>query len=957
MYVDCMDTVSPSERLVLEDVKKYDATAVYFRRFVNDRPSVPQILIYDYTTLQIKDNKIADLHRRLWCYGQVPIIFIFTNTQVKIFNALKRPKFDDENYRELKAEPLATIVLASEIEKELKSFEKFSAKLFDNGTFWENSEFKNKFNREDSAYETILLELKQFRSEFIIDNPQHEESIINKLLVLSIFIKYLEERKGENDERVFPDNYFKQFNNSMNFVEVLRNNACIQLFEKLGQHFNGKIFRLFDSEKKDLETLNLSKLADFLEGNLTKKQYSLWPLYSFNDLPIELISNIYQEFLVKVNRQATEKKKKNEGIVYTPPHLVQFLVDEAMSIDKPKDNFKVLDPACGSGIFLVAAYNRLVQWWRLNNNFKKPDLDTLKKILFDNIYGVDVSEEAIRVTIFSLSLALCDMVSPNIIWNKLKFDDLGVKNLKTIDFFKLVYSKKINKRFDLIIGNPPFVKKDKWSNEAKKIEKERITENQPPVTGGHLALLLLDQSILLCKENGIVCLILPAGALLYNKNSFDYRRFFLEKYDVPQIIDFTHISRVLFGQTGDIPTSAIYAVNRPKKSGSLLHVTIRRTKPAKEKLYFELDYYDFHYISRVEAISNRHIWKANFLGGGRILNFVLRFQKFKKFKKFIENKIEEQGWVFCEGYKSTLLKHNVKENEKNKFINLKGSKVLPTKAFTSEGIDKSRFINFEDNKFISNEKALAFKAPHILIKESIEDSSNYIPIEFLDQDIAFEGRILGIHAPEKHMAELLDVEKRLKRNKTYLLYIASTSNEFLIGQSTTILKADIENLPWPDNTMELNLSNTEEILYEDLCDYILEFRRRGENSKVLQKVRQENLDEFGNIFCQVLNSVYQNKNRFFKAEPYVNDSFVCFPFNYGQRVSNSINFDSSKDLESELNGLLNKKNESTRINRILKLYDENSIYFIKPNQLRYWLRSIAIRDADETFSDLIQQGY
>lgn len=96
-----------------------------------------------------------------------------------------------------------------------------------------------------------------------------------------------------------------------------------------------------------------------------------------------------------------------------------------MSFQQNEYSFKVIDPACGSGIFLVTAFKRLIQWWRIANNFQKPNKDILKNILRRNIYGIDKDCNAVQLTYFSLCLSLCDMLSPKDLYpEKLHFDNL-----------------------------------------------------------------------------------------------------------------------------------------------------------------------------------------------------------------------------------------------------------------------------------------------------------------------------------------------------------------------------------------------------------------------------------------------------------------------------------------------------------------------------------------------------
>jgi hypothetical protein len=85
-------------------------------------------------------------------------------------------------------------------------------------------------------------------------------------------------------------------------------------------------------------------------------------------------------------------------------------------------------------------------------------------------------------------------------------------------------------------------------------------------------------------------------------------------------------------------------------------------------------------------------------------------------------------------------------------------------------------------------------------------------------------------------------------------------------------------------------------------------------------------------------------------------SFICYPFCYGDAPQ--IDLPDESTVAPFLNELLHKQHSSRLfINRILRLYDQNVIFMIKPNQKRYWLRSIALRDADETLIDLLEQGY
>ena len=175
----------------------------------------------------------------------------------------------------------------------------------------------------------------------------------------------------------------------------------------------------------------------------------------------------------------------------------------------------------------------------------------------------------------------------------------------------------------------------------------------------------------------------------------------------------------------------------------------------------------------------------------------------------------------------------------------------------------------------------------------------------------------------------------------------------MIGRATAILKKDIESLPYPEDEKELELSEIEQILVDDVLDYMLDFRKKGETSVAEKPVDDYQLQQFSEIYCRVLNSVYKE---FKPYKPLKTGSFICFPFYYKDKPQ--IRMGSMDELEADLYELIqNNTTTNSRIVRMLRIYEKNTIYLIKPKQVRYWLRSIAIRDADETFADIVAQGY
>ena len=622
------NNLTPTEVFTLEKAEIFKADAVYFRYFSDGRAPIPQIYLYDNTNEKWQNDDLANIHRDLWSSCLIPMFIVINKITVSIFDSRKPVQIVGNS---IASKPLI-LELADE------ALKAYSAKMFDNGLFWESQAAKGKFSIDKSAYRDLIDGLKSF-----LKTTNIPKDIAHKLLVFSILIKYLEER-GEGDDRLFAIDFFKEFG-ANDLCGVLRKQGkIVELFQKLRKHFNGKIFEWKDSEEEALVgQIDLKELADFLDADKDGIQIRFWRKYTFKYLPVELISSVYETLLGDSN-----------DVVYTPDFLVNTLLDDSNCIplsNYQQTDFKVIDVSCGSGIFLVSAFKRFVKRWRYRQ-FKEtgqlihPTADVMLSIIKNNIFGVDIKEGAVRLTVFSLCLALCDEITPKEIWTELKFDDTFQTNFKHQNFFAFLNDAP-KSHWDLVVGNPPFEELKTTSSEYKEIVRLNC-EIESNLKNGiypriHIALMFLDQAMKLVKEAGILCLIMPSAPLLYN-NSLTFRKNFFTRFQVLQVLDFTNLD--IFRKV-DVPTAAIYVQktnNNPKQS--ITHLTARRTKVADEKLFFEVDSYDFHYISQIDALTDKHVWKCNLLGGGRLRHLVDRLSELRNIEKYIE----EKDWICGEGY-------------------------------------------------------------------------------------------------------------------------------------------------------------------------------------------------------------------------------------------------------------------------------------------------------------------
>ncbi len=937
------ESLTTDEAVAAERAEEMGAHYVYLRHF-EQRPPIPQAYVYDFSSDLTASRKtwiatlgcdLQELQRRLWNASYVPLAFVFLPSEVIVLNCFQEPAPKS-------VKPLAAVKLAAKAAQDLSGLKAFSARSLDDGTFWDLSPHGAKVHASKSAYECLIRELgdvlrKIRRRQLLPDD------IARKLLLIFVLLKYLEERRDSEGRGVFPPGFFAGFvNGAKELTDVMASGAgLLRLLDTLAapNKLNGDVFRLTDRERTAIETANFQPIADFLRGDSEGQQLHLWRRYDFRYLPVELVSSIYEEFVTKAD--TTQRRAK--GAVYTPAYLVSFLLDLTLPIGEGSHKIRVLDPACGSGVFLVGVFRRLVLRWRRVHGWQRPSLQTLKDILGTSIYGVDSDPDAVNVTIFSLALALCDHLEPREIWEELHFDRLRDCNIIHADFFSVIRDRRWateEKRFDLIVGNPPF--KEELTEEAALIEKEEVAA-RAPVPQGQLALLFLEQAVKLTQPNATTCLLQPAGPLLYNPTAAEFRSYLLNTWHIPQIIDFTHTCRVVFGPGGDVAFAAAFIENRKPTDAPLLHLTVRRTRAAKEKLFFEVDHYDFHYLKRREAEENAYVWKANLLGGGRVIRLLQRLGKCANLGDFLASP-ERAAWKANEGF--------VVAGGGKTADFLTGHDYLPTEGFTENGVDEASITVLSVQSFHSTGDPAIYREPHLLVKERIGSNSR-IPVALFDTYLVFRNEIMGIHAPPRHGETLVRLAE-LVGGRLSAFSALALSPRLAVNKSSSLRKADLLLIPVSDDLTQPDMTPLEDILIDDVMGPILEFRREGEDSAAAKPPTDEHLREFGRLFVQILGTTYRGLNA---GEPLSTDRHVFYPFWFGSDAPD-IDLDGETDLDLQLDALLaHEHSPAFRIVRILKCYQGNAVLLVKPRQLRYWLRSAAIRDADETFEDLIQQGY
>lgn len=361
-----------------------------------------------------------------------------------------------------------------------------------------------------------------------------------------------------------------------------------EMFRRADERYNSGLFhfRKNDGSPETLDTFTLQlSIDDVALKTIVSRLYYPESPYEFSVLPADILGQIYERFLGKVIRLAgtrvhIEEKpevKKAGGVYYTPTYIVNYMVAKTLAPllegrtpaqisgedRRFKDNvaLRVLDPACGSGSFLIQAYQYMLDWYRdryvddgaekyakarpprlhaTSNGDWKLTIGEKKRILLAHIYGVDIDPQAVEVTKLSLLLKVLEGESGDGIARQMDMfqtrplPDLG-NNIKcgnslveqdfydadNMDLFDDEERIRINaftwrdsfsfldseSGFSAILGNPPYI----FARELMKdYEKDYYRQKyRLSVDKQNTFLLFMEQITRLLRSNGRASFIVP----------------------------------------------------------------------------------------------------------------------------------------------------------------------------------------------------------------------------------------------------------------------------------------------------------------------------------------------------------------------------------------------------------------------------------------------------------------
>ena len=758
------ESMTTFQRYFFTQVKeKLRLDAVFFLRDSENTPRIP--LIYFSSMDAYDSGKIAELHRYAWNTGEAPLLFVVLPDQLLIYNNYAKPQQDKDGRYDSPTVLFEEISLLNKLEAQRKLLQYHRTKI-ETGEFWRKNAAR--FNVKTRVDSTLMSNLKVIRKTLLNNvrnrkenksiDEQSQSKIVHALLGRSILIKYLEERTDSGGNTVFPADFFSSFQvGATRYTDVLIDkNATYALFRHLEEKFNGDMFPLIDQEigvitQEDLNELRLFILGD---SDLASRQMVMWPLYSFNVIPIHLISSIYELFF----HLADADPKKEKGTYYTPFHLVEMLMDEVLSWEGSYAPQKILDPACGSGIFLVEAYRRLVGRWMHSNNAESIPPFMLEEILRTCIYGIDCNEESIRIASFSLSLVMCDFLEPRAIWNELHFPRLLHFNLFHNDFFERGNDWE-TKDYDIAIGNPP------WASKMSIKAAEYIRDTKQVIGDKQIAQAFTWRATDVCP-NGVICFLLPSKGFLFNRSptSTEYRKRFFEKCDVSVIINYSVFRKVLFEHAIGPAVGVVYRAHKSNNHSTIFYCTPKPLHTVEDRKGFLIEPNDICRIP-VELSSDDLIWKIAMWGGPRDLDLI---NSMKSRYATFQSILDEHGMDYAEGFK--------RGNKKKKCRDFWDQPLIEAKPFIPGNLleDELPRVDFEDFECIVKKCRRIFKAPHLIIKQSHKNAKFLADV--LGFDAVFNHSLAGIHGD----SDILKFFCLIISSKVFSYYQLMTNRRWLV---------------------------------------------------------------------------------------------------------------------------------------------------------------------------------
>ena len=964
--------------------------------------SEPPLAIVAESKSEIASDTLRELHRLSWNFSHVPTVITLEPHLIRAWSCCEAPdptrRINEYLVQSVPADLLSNIAEPSTVRsaRTLHWINLVSGRFF--------AEHSSRFDRDGRADQMLLENLRYIRKR-LAKQGLDDDDICHDLIARVIFVQFLFDRKDYNGNPALTATKLRDLQKSgilnnihSSFDSLLSDyEDAYRLFDWLNQKFNGDLFPgRGDSaearadgwarEKRVVGSDHLTLLAKFVRGdlNMPAGQMCLWPQYAFDVIPLEFISSIYESFV--------GERAHREGIYYTPPYLVDFVLDCVLPWEGGTWDLKIIDPACGSGIFLVKAFQRIVHRRRSCNNGKPLRADALRRILERNIFGVDKDGHAVRVACFSLYLAMCDEIEPRYYWTRVTFPYMRERRLVSSDFFcentKGFDTKKDGGSYDLVIGNAPFGYQTSTSTAeawAKEDGRSWFVPNKD------IGTLFLVKGALLVSSTGRVALVQSANALLFNvRKALDFRNKLLATYRIESIYNLSALRFRLFrhrwqpGSTTIAPVCiVIMGRERPSFSDTIAYISPKALRPRGDDITIVIDPHDQHKVTVEDAISDRLVWSKLMWGSARDLQLLKRLQSFPNLKKLEATRVVRSQRGVVRGDKKRIASYL----DRWRFFD---KKEFPEESVVFLDTDKLPTLSGLQVHSRDSTSLEAFSWPQLLVKLSWTKNHQRFQARMnrsMDQTgIMCNRSYISVHGP----MGVLESACIAHNSKVALYFQLLASGRFSAYRPEASIE-DILEVPIPHPESDLlegldsfsdldqkvydlfHLTDAERVLIEDAIDYSISDFRRAQSSRIGPEeafgdgpASDIDLGSYCSYFLRVLRAGFGSEDLasamvFRCLEEDIPYRLVAFSLDGAAGDAVGYHDFTLRDILQQID-LLNRnaqrKGGGIYHRRVARLYEVRdgspSVFVVKPNERRFWTRSMGLRDGDEVSMDLFK---
>lgn len=966
------------------DLVKLEADKFYFS---GNEPAIIFVDIKSFSNEELR--RIATIQHKAWNYRKIILLFALSETEIKIYNCYEKPTYiqenDNINFRLKPAELLHYNKSFSDVDTLNTLMKIFSRIGVDNGLLWtEQPEIRNKIDLQKRI--DVYLVKSLIETAKALERNGLNKKVIHSLLMRSLFILFLEDKGAANEAGL----YTKIKSDSSSYFDILDSKeATYKLFEEVQIHFNGNVTPVLPNEKELVTDYHLKLIKRcFIDGNISNNEtlFNNWRLFNFEIIQIELLSEIYENFLGELRHE--------RGQFYTPYNLVELILSDKLPISNSNYNVKILDPACGSGIFLVESYKRLIKRWKKANNTNKISFDNLKNLLLDNIYGIEIDETAIKVAAFSLYLALIDELEPKTLWIETNYqlpylifdsEDIEIKNQGRNLWRKDTIGEVDTHLFpkvDLIIGNPPFGTKNLPQTIKEYCSKHKFSNEY--------VLPFIHKSVEFCPT-GEIALIFNSKVLTNTQKTYqNFRKWLFNDNYVEKVYNLSIFRKTpkLFG--GQLFTSAV----GPVSIVFFQHVVPETISDTIEywapKTYIKssvvdgvvIDSSDIKELPRIECMNpNSKIWKVALWGNFNNFRLLKKLQKIT-LKDYFDN---TDNWIYGRGLNADSDNPDFVPNQIIKtecieryFTNPDTSTHCNTKFYrkNNEQLFSPPFVIFKEGQHNTEIACSLFEKKRycttgafiINTKNNKLDEKKFL-VSYLNSDIAkyilfLTASSWGIERERVLLNELLELPSPFTSiDPSILKNIATAFDKILI------LKNDIfcddkkvkeqEKYIFDEFIKHFSLSDREVALIEDTMLFGLGLFKDGPNSIGFKRTKLSENTIYAETLYKDVNTFLLSSNTKVSATIYdvqLNDPLNLVILHFGKEVK-ELEIKNIKELRKQLQiidkYLVQRKMHSIYVQKHIKYYDRDTVYLIKPNQKRFWTRTQAMDDASSLIADII----